>query len=192
MGSLLAQRQPGIGRGRAMSETSIALISAGSALAASLVTGSLTWLAGRSVLARQLVEQREVRTEQHRREVYTACMELFSSWVTWQITLATRRARQETPDRIQEAGAMVGDITKSLFRHTAAIELAGPEPVVAAFNAAKTAVSDWARALDRVSSEDLVAAGEESPHRLVWAEFDVATDAVRDFTNVARRMLQPG
>ncbi|WP_330476774.1 hypothetical protein OG301_00190 [Streptomyces platensis] len=93
---------------------------------------------------------------------------------------------------MREAGAMVGDITKGTFRHASAIELVGPEPVIASYKAAKSAVSHWAGAIDRVSPEDLVSAGEELPHRLVWAEFDAATNALQVFTNAAQRALQHG
>jgi hypothetical protein len=36
----------------------------------------------------------------------------------------------------------------------------------------------------------LASAEEELPYRLVWTEFDAATDAMRDFTDAARRALQ--
>ncbi|MFF1308812.1 hypothetical protein [Streptomyces sp. NPDC058307] len=61
-----------------MSETSVALITTGAALGASAITGGLTWLAGRSNLVRDLMEQKAVRQEEHHREVYTICLESLS------------------------------------------------------------------------------------------------------------------
>ncbi|MGW7363794.1 hypothetical protein ACWGI8_10270 [Streptomyces sp. NPDC054841] len=56
----------------------VALISAGSALAASMLTGSITWLVMRTQLAHQAREQRSTRREQLLRDVCAQCLEAIS------------------------------------------------------------------------------------------------------------------
>ncbi|MEU1459027.1 hypothetical protein [Streptomyces avermitilis] len=59
-------------------ETAVALIAAGSALAASMLTASMTWLAMRAQQAHQAREQRSTRREQLLREVCAQCLEAIS------------------------------------------------------------------------------------------------------------------
>lgn len=69
-------------RGTKGERLSGALIAAGAASGASLVTGVLTWLAGRNNMNLQLADQQNVRHEQLRRETYVKGNEPLTSQMT--------------------------------------------------------------------------------------------------------------
>ncbi|MFF7138937.1 hypothetical protein ACFZBZ_42375 [Streptomyces sp. NPDC008196] len=131
-----------------MSEISIALISSGSALAASAITGVLTWLAGRSHLVRQLADQKDARHEQYRRDVYAGCLESLSALIT---SVQTYAARVVAGDSEAEGAAdevMAGQATH--LRHSAALQLVGPETLTRSYDQAHSAIMDLAEFAQRM------------------------------------------
>lgn len=132
-----------------MSETSVALISSGAALAASAITGGLTWLAARSNLARQLIDQKDARHEQHRREVYTACLESLSA-----LTNAAQRYGSSVLAGNEETALVVrGEISSLLgtqVQRVSALNLVGPEALGQVYERAHNAIMDFAEFLDQL------------------------------------------
>ncbi|MEU0524591.1 hypothetical protein [Streptomyces niveus] len=168
-----------------MSDTSIALISAGSALAASVITGGLTWLAGRSHLVLQLRDQKQTRSELHRREIYAACLELLTTHVTWSLTLTARQARGDV-ERIPEAQQKVADGSKMMLRRSAEIELVGPAALVVAFDAARAAALAVSDELDRLLEQGLIITDDYPPIAEETSAFNLALEA---FVQAARDAL---
>ncbi|MBX9396352.1 hypothetical protein K4749_22845 [Streptomyces sp. TRM72054] len=169
-----------------MSDTSVALISAGSALAASLITGGLTWLAGRSHLGMQLRDQKWARREQHRREVYASCLELLTSYVMWSLALTARRSRGES-ERVAEAHQKVADGAKAMMQRSAEMDLVGPPPVASAFDTARSAALEVSTVLDRLLEEGVIVAGEYPSE--IGTEMQTFNRSLEAFTNAARRAL---
>ncbi|MDI9832232.1 hypothetical protein [Streptomyces sp. KAU_LT] len=152
-----------------MSETSVALITSGAALAASAITGGLTWLAGRSNLARQLVDQKSARHEQHCREVYTSCLESLSTMLDLiQKYGASRLSGGDEGARGLRAG-IASQLAVQLHQQSA-LTLVGPDNVVDDFAYAHSALMDFAEFIDRlppVGSPSRPSDPEQEAHRLM-------------------------
>ncbi|MXM62348.1 hypothetical protein GR925_02515 [Streptomyces sp. HUCO-GS316] len=130
-----------------MSDTSVALISSGAALAASAITGCLTWLAGRSNLVRQLIDQKEARHEQHRREVYTVCLESLSALVIAAQNYGTYRiADNEESYRLarDEISSLLGEHV----HRVSALHLVGPESLAQTYERAHNAILEFVEFMD--------------------------------------------
>ncbi|MER7190174.1 hypothetical protein [Streptomyces flaveolus] len=169
-----------------MSDTSVALISSGAALAAGLITGGLTWLAGRSHLAMQLRDQRQTRAYEYRREVYTACIELLTSHVASSFQLAALQAK-DISEGLPEANDKVRDSYKAMMHRSGQIRLVGPPLVTSAYDAAEMEARRVSTRLDQIVEQN-TGRGEAYPDEIdidVTA-FNVALDV---FTEQARKTL---
>ncbi|MZF85064.1 hypothetical protein [Streptomyces sp. SID5643] len=170
-----------------MSETSVVLISSGAVLAASAITGGLTWLAGRSNLVRQLVDQKETRHEQHRREVYTSCLEALSTM----LALTQEYGASRVTDGDDGARELRSEITSHLnvqFRQMSAVQLVGPDAVVDSFTRAHSALMDFAEFIDRLPPVGSPSRPSD-PYQEALPYLEAVSEAVDGFGRAARAAL---
>ncbi|MFF0778697.1 hypothetical protein [Streptomyces sp. NPDC003720] len=170
-----------------MSDTSVALISSASALAAGLITGGITWLAGRSQLAMQLRDQRQTRAYEYRRDVYTACIELLTAHVAWSFQLAALQAKGIS-EGVREANDTVRDSYKAMMHRTGEIRLVGPPLVASAYDAAEIEARRVSTRLDQIVAQNMDR-GEAYPDEI---DIDVAAfhRALDAFAEAARKALR--
>jgi hypothetical protein len=169
-----------------MSDTSVALISSGAALAAGLITGGLTWLAGRNQLAMQLRDQRQTRAYEYRRDVYTACVELLTSHVAWSFQLAALQAKGIS-EGLPEANDRVRDSYKAMMHRSGEMRLVGPPLVTSAYDAAEAEARRVSTRLDQIVERNM-GTNETYPDEIDMdvTAFNSALDA---FTKAARKTL---
>ncbi|MFF4062396.1 hypothetical protein ACFYZ8_00105 [Streptomyces sp. NPDC001668] len=171
-----------------MSETSVALITAGAALGASAITGALTWLAGRSNLVRQLMDQKAVRQEEHRREVYTTSLESLSKMLDLTTKYGVSRVKGGNEGAEDRRAELTSHIPIQLHQMSA-LTLTGPDALVLDFTRAHNALMDLAEFLDR-----LPPVGDPSrpndPEQAVRPLLVKISDAVNAFGRAARTALE--
>ncbi|MBT2365002.1 hypothetical protein J7E88_06640 [Streptomyces sp. ISL-10] len=97
-------------------ETAVAVISAGSALAASMLTGTMTWLAMRTQLVHQAREQRVTRREQLLREVCAQCLEAISR-ARLELAALGKAAIAQSEELKAEAEDELNAAVRALFTH---------------------------------------------------------------------------
>ncbi|WP_330282935.1 hypothetical protein [Streptomyces sp. NBC_00588] len=166
---------------------SSALIAAGAALGASLITGVLTWLAGRSHMSMQFEDQRDVRREQLRRETYARCIELLISHTA--LTLDCSHAGWEGG---QSALAVMRQGTAGLSQQAlsqmAELHMVGPRHMVGLFSQARRQLDDLQAALEDVLSGPRPT-DERHPTDLLAVEIREAGAAVEAFCESSRQVL---
>ncbi|MFF4502764.1 hypothetical protein [Streptomyces sp. NPDC001401] len=97
-------------------DVAIAVISAGSALMASVITGGVAWLVMRIQLAHQAREQRSARREQLLRNVLAQCLEAISK-ARLELAAIGRAAVTQAEEVRAEAERELDGAVRALFTH---------------------------------------------------------------------------
>ncbi|MGD6752282.1 hypothetical protein [Streptomyces sp. BH105] len=167
---------------------SSALVAAGAALAASLITGVLTWLAGRSHMALQLADQQDVRREQLRREVYARCIELLmvksSQLLTW-----TRDGWDGAEASLEAMRDRHDEMSSQSLSRVAELSMVGPRFMVGLYTRTRGKMDGLQEDLEEVLS---AAAPRPSGHPVDLLETPVreAGAALEAFCEAARQVLE--
>ncbi|GHI88761.1 hypothetical protein [Streptomyces xanthophaeus] len=125
-----------------------ALLAAGAALAASLITGILTWLAGRSQLKQQSLDQQKARIEQLRRDTYARCGEHLMAYLA-QLNNWTVLGWNAGEEDLRDVRRGATELRREGLSCTAAVSLVGPLAMVERFQDAHNRLLSVERKLVR-------------------------------------------
>lgn len=142
------------------------------------------------MLLRQLVDQKDSRREQHRREVYIACLDALSTMVA----LTNRFGALRVAGSDQGVEGLRDEIATHLavqLHQMSALQLVGPDKVVDEFARAHRALMDFAEYLDRLPPAGSPARPSDL-YRAALPYLEKIGEGVEDFGRAARASLELG
>lgn len=166
-----------------------ALIAAGAALGASLITGVLTWLAGRSHMTLQLADQQDARREQLRREIYAKCIELLMVKSSLLLT-CTRAGWDGAEGSLESMRQRQGEMSSQSLSRVAELSMVGPRFMVGLYSHARSKMDDLQEALEEVLSTATVHPADSQPVDLLAVEVREAGATLEEFCNASRQVLE--
>ncbi|MFD5845592.1 hypothetical protein [Streptomyces chartreusis] len=163
-----------------------ALVAAGAALLASLVTGVFTWLSGRSHVSLQVADQRQARHEQLRRDVYARAVELLTTEMY--ALVAYERDQWGNPQAFADIKRERSQRTQQIASSLAELQLVGPRSLADLMQETHARLD----ALEHAYESTLASphpSSDEDVDRFLTPRVDEAGEFLERFCDSARRAL---